>query len=362
MRSNISLSGITLLFLAIDAMGHGGNSGAGNATGDPCAQIMQDAQQAFSSVNYTNPNLSFFHQIVAQTNGMGTAPATQALCEFVQNMGMDPTLSSLPQTLTKTMTDGQGNSHTVVLTVTSPSESFATTNGYTAKATVTYDGTQFMGLWWEGTGGSSKGYMIAGNQPLMEDAFTHLFYAQWDRTSAQQFVKVWSTQFQTSYLTTATAPGGSTSIFGDMAQYANINFNTGTNAATLQWVQIQQLLGQKSSSTFGCYRLMATGTIGGTLDLYFSHLGMANPPSLYDPVNQTLAAGANDLDSTTNITDSTSTAAVPGSPVVLNNAGNASAPSAFDHSCNDLSTAAQTGNPFASGTVSYATDPSTVFP
>jgi hypothetical protein len=109
-----------------------------------------------------------------------------------------------------------------VATVEAPTEAWATAAGYTAKASVTADGTQFLALWWSGSGDTSKGYVIQGNNPMKSDGNSRLRYAQWDRTSDAQTLKFMGTQFGSAGYLQAAGAGATSQTGGDHAVYARL--------------------------------------------------------------------------------------------------------------------------------------------
>ena len=166
-----------------------------------CDAIMQGAianEPAFGT--YTNRVLDHIHKQFYRLNKMESADIELVFCRL-SNMGMNPDLSSLPQSVSRTM-----NGHITTLDVTVPSEPFATSLGYVAKADVKYDGTTFLRMWWAGNSASSKGYLIQDSNPFNTTGEKHLKYAQWDRTGTDQTIKIYSTAFNTSYLSNSNYP------------------------------------------------------------------------------------------------------------------------------------------------------------
>lgn len=313
---------------------------------DSCREIMQaviDGQPKDGA--YADKVLDHLHRELYRFNKIETSDVEMVFCRLNKVMGMSPDLTALPQTLTKTDPLGA----TITATVTAPTESWATAAGYEAKVEVKRDSTVFMTMWWAGNGDSSKGYIIQGNNPMHSDGNTRLRYAQWDRTSADQTLKFFGTQFATSYLTTAT--GAATSkTGGDAAVYGTMTFNSSTNAITTHQVMIRAGNTAQTASALKCVRTYFTGTLGGTISGYRPAKGVMEDTT----VTHTDGTG---MDGVKNVTDSVSTTDHSGDPAP----GSDLETGTFAKSCNDVFTAGQTGKPFASNTVSYSADPATIF-
>ena len=316
-----------------------------------CISTMQGTfQKIISSLTnpYTNGALQFFHFQDIYLNYIAPMDATMSLCAFVNDMGMNPNLSSLPQTDTKTFADPSGTSHTISLNVVSPTETWAPAGGYQAKATVSMDGTQFMALWWKGSGTTSKGYMISQDGIATKETNMHsLKYLLWDLTTSSQSLYVLAAQFASTYLGSYAAQS-SNSFGGDTAQYGRLSFNTATKAITTQSINIME---NQADNAFGCYRMEGAGTLGGTVSVYTSSGGGSTPAT--DPVTNTDTTGTGMLDFV-NLTDSTTTANTIGTPGGSMNEN-------FDISCNTLNVYGSSGHPFASNAVNFSADPRTVF-
>ena len=203
---------------------------AGPPPNDSCRDAFKavlDAEPPRDS--YAEPILDHLHDQLYRFNNIETADVEMIFCRLTRIMGVDPNLASLPQTITKT--DPMGN--TITVTITAPTEAFATTDGYTAKAVIASNGTTFLTMWWNGSGTSSKGYLIQGANPMELDGMTRLRYIQWDRSTDNQVVKVFATQFATSYLTSTTGSANS-KTGGDMAHYGRMTYNNSTKEVTLE--------------------------------------------------------------------------------------------------------------------------------
>jgi hypothetical protein len=310
---------------------------------------------------YTNKLLDHLHRELYRFNNIETADVEMIFCRM-NSMGITAdSVSSVAQIATKT--DPLGN--TIVATVITPTESWATTAGYTAKLTVTSGGTQFLAMWWAGTDTSTKGYLIQGNNPQHDDGNTRLRYALWDRTGDSQVLKFLGAQYTTAagYLQTPVAATKSKSG-GDHASYAKLTYNASTKAATGQQVEIRQGVPDKdqkditegTTTTFACVKTYFAGTIGGTISGYRPAKGMllATTDANKDGTG---------MDGDADVTDATTTADHSGTP----SAGSIIAANTFAYTCNGVYTANASGSVFyksgsTTADVAYTTEPSTVFP
>ncbi len=301
--------------------------------------------------DYTHPILDHLHDELYRANSIETADIEMIFCRLVNVMGFNPDLTALPQTLSKT--DPRGS--TVVVTVTTPTETWATAAGYTAKATLTNDGTQFLALWWAGSGDTSKGYVIQGSNPMQTDTTKRLRYAMWDKSTSTQVVKVYAAQFATSVLGSVTGATDS-KTGGDNAHFARVSYDTATKAITSQAIEIRA--GKTATTSFKCVRTYFTGTLGGSISGYRPALGVEEGVLETSTGGATAITGGTGMDGETGITDATTTADHTGTA----SAGTALATGTFDWSCNDINGSGTTGKPFASNTVAFDTAPTTVFP
>ena len=304
---------------------------------------------------YADAVLDHLHEELYRFNSLATADVELIFCRLVTVMDFNPDLTALPQTLSKT--DPMGA--TISVNVTAPTETFATTLGYTAKAEFKNDDTTFMTLWWSGSGSASKGYLIQGKNPMQKDGNTRLRYLQWDRTSTTQIVKVMGTQFATGFLSSAAA-GAESKTGGDQALFARLSYDTSSKAVTAQAVEIRQNTG----ANFACVRTYFNGTLGGTIDAFRPAKGTP------EAVTETSTGGCpasgcvttpgavGGLDGETNVVDATTTADHSGTP----SPGSDVASGTFDYSCNDVNSAGAASKPFANNTVDYTVSPSTIFP
>ncbi len=312
-----------------------------------CGQIMQNAVANAPANNaYLNPVLNQVHNQLYRFNTIETSDVEMILCQFVNQLGMNPDLSQLPQTVTK-----MHGSDTFVLNVTSPTEDFAVAAGYVAKAVVTFDGSQFLAMWWAGSGTSSKGYLIEGANPVQQDGMTRIKYLLWDRSGEAQVLKIFGAQFDSAngYLQTPAGAPGSVNG-GDNALFARETYNTSTGAIAAQSVEIHAPPGGGSLS---CVKTEFGGTLTGLIDAYRPAMG--TPAAL---TNADVTGADSSMDGVTGITDSASTAANAGTPVTVP----ITLPIPLDYSCLQLKNADQAGGVFAGDTVNYSMLPSTVFP
>lgn len=294
---------------------------------------------------YTAPALDHIHRQLYRFNRVESADIELIFCRLVNHLGMNPDLTSLPQSISKSR-DG----HTVVLDVTVPTETWATTLGYEAKATITYDSTQFLAMWWSGNSESSKGFLIQGANPMHPDGIKHLKYAQWDRTTVDQNIKIYATAFQTNYLTEPNYPDpmNPTRPGGDRAHFGRASYNTTTKAVTAQTVEVRQ--DRNTPTNFICVKTQMSGNIDGNMSAYRPNLGTP------DVVTDTHTDGTN-MDGASGIVDSASTAANSGTY----DAAPATLPAAFDYSCANINTAGTSGA-FQGNQVNFSASPTDIFP
>ncbi|MEI6398675.1 MAG: hypothetical protein WCO71_07890, partial [Pseudomonadota bacterium] len=217
---------------------------------------------------YKEGVLDHLHMELYRANKIETADVEMIFCRLINVMGMDPDVSTLTETGTDlTKTDPRGS--TIIATVSKPTETWATTAGYTAKVVIKADGTQFLAMWWAGSADASKGYVIQGSNPMAVDKdVKRLRFAQWDKTTTDQTVKIFASQFATTFLTTTTAPADAKGPAGDNAHFARISYNTSTAAVTAQSVEIRPGRATAEAGTFKCVRTYFTGTLGGSIDGY----------------------------------------------------------------------------------------------
>lgn len=320
---------------------------------DSCFTTFQSVlSNAPKKDTYADAVLDHLHDEVYRFNNIATADIELIFCRLATIMEVAPDLNALPQTVTKT--DPMGS--TITVTVSAPTEAFALTAGYSAKAEIKNDDTTFMTLWWDGSGTTSKGYLIQGANPMQKDGNKRLRYAQWDRTSSAQTIKLMATQFATSFLNSA-ASSGTSKTGGDNAVFGRMSYNSDDKVVTSQQIEIRAGNSEETASTFKCVRTRFTGTIGGTVT------GFRPAKGTPESVNETTTGGTSEigelgLDGEKDIVDSTTTADHSGTPVE----GTELATGTFDYSCKDINEANATGKFFANDTVDFTMSPSVVFP
>ncbi|NBQ52375.1 MAG: hypothetical protein EBU49_02175 [Proteobacteria bacterium] len=330
------------------ALAQGPSSGSGT---EPASKPSDECHTAFDAViaaapkrgDYTNAVLDHLHAELYRFNKIETADVEMIFCRLSKIMGVDPDLSNLPQTISKT--DPRGS--TIEVTISAPTETWAAAAGYVAKATIMRDATTFMTLWWAGSQDSSKGYVIQGANPMARDSMKRLRYAQWDRTGTTQTVKVYATQFATTFLGAVSGASDSRSG-GDNAHYGRVSYDTVTKAITAQSIEIRA--GRNDAAAFKCVRTNFSGTIDGTVSGY-------RPAQGVEEATSGTNKDGNGMDGETGIVDATTTADHSGTP----SPGSAMT-ATFDWSCSDINSSGTTGHPFASDAVSFTADPSTIFP
>jgi hypothetical protein len=178
-------------------------------------------------------------------------------------------------------------------------------------------------------------------------------YLQWDRVADSQVLKIFSTQYATSYLSN---PAGSThsESGGDRALYARLTYNASTGAIQAQSVEIRA---PRQGGALGCIKTEFGGTLTGTLDGYRPALGTAALLTNNDKMG---ADGS--MDGITGVPDSISTLSNAGTQISAANLSSSHLPIALDYSCNDLKTANGAGQAFKGGNVNYSAIPSSIFP
>ncbi|MGZ3727342.1 MAG: hypothetical protein ACXWQQ_16190 [Pseudobdellovibrio sp.] len=318
-------------------------------SGINCDIVIQSAVQGEPAPGtYINHALDHVHDQLYRFNKMESADIEMVFCQMINRFDFNPDLSQLPQSLTFSIGNGL---HTFSLDVTVPSEAFATTLGYEAKAVVKFDNNIFVTMWWSGNADASKGYLVQNLNPLAADGYKRLKYAQWDRTTAQQILKIFTADFKTSYLSQSNYPNpvDSSKLGGDRAHYGRAIYDTSSNSISAQSVEIHQDLSNPNS--FACYKMMIFGTVGASISAFRPALG--NPENV-----SSITKDGTNMDGVTGVTDSKTTAdgagTVEPAPATL--------PASFDFSCDDLYTAGNSGGIFQNNTVDYSLAPSTVFP
>ncbi len=327
------------------AAGDGSGGGSGGSVNDACRDAFTSVIAAApASGTYANNVLQHFHKELYRLNDIQPADIEMVFCRLINLMEVDPDLSALPITITKSDPSGTG---TIVLDLTAPTETFAASLGYVAKAEVKFDDVVFMTLWWKGSGDSSAGYLIQGSNPMKADGNKRLRYVQWDRTVDTQTVKFFGTQFASSYLGSATAAAGSPTG-GDHAVYGRLSYGTTDESVEMQTVEIRG--GRVDSTAFRCVRTHSSGTIGGELTVYHP-----------DPTSEEATSGTGTdgtgLSGSSGLVDSTSTANGAGTSL----AGSTLATGSFDISCGSVNDASGVGRVFESNAVDFTLSPDDVF-
>lgn len=311
-----------------------------------CDAIIQSAISAEPAVGtYANHVLDHIHGQFYRFNKMESADVEMVFCRLVNNLGMNPDLTKLPQSISRNL-----NGHVTTLDVTVPTEAFATSLGYVAKADIKYDGTTFVKLWWAGKGESSKGYLIQDSNPYNSTGEKHLKYAQWDRSGAAQTIKIFSTAFNTSYLSSSNYPNpvDPSKPGGDRAHFGRAVYNSVSKAVSVEALEIRQ--DRSNTNIFSCYKMQVAGTIAGTISAYRPAVGTPDSPA------DTNKDGMH-MDGVTGIVDSVSTA--DGTGTIISSP--AALPQAFDYSCSDLNNAGSSGV-FTGNHVNFNLTPAAVFP
>lgn len=304
-------------------------------------------QNVFANVptpgQFADPIVGHFHEQLYRFNKVETVDVEMIFCRLIYVLGFDPDLNNLPQTYTK----GDPRGHSVSVTVSVPTESFAASLGYVAKAEISHDNVVFLKLWWAGRGAESKGYLIQGLNPMQIDGMKRLRYIQWDRAADAQFVKILGTQFASSYLSN---PSGSaeSKTGGDGAHYGRATYNASSKAISGQSVHIRAQ--SPGSSNFVCIKTLFSGTLGGTLSGYRPANGTPDPVTDTNVDGTHMDGRANMIDSPTSV----NTGTYVSQPAAL--------PEPLDMSCAALNGMGGAGKAFEGNNVNFSAQPSAIFP
>ena len=337
-----------------------------NEPGD--ASCNQIGQAAWSSCNakftdYQHGALGYFNNSLCVLNKGFPSAVETTLCHFAKSMGINPDKSALPQTISKVF-----GTKTIVVTVEVPTEAFATAAGYDAKGTVTEDGSTLMVIYWGGSGTSSKGFLIdgAGASGSMIGG-KRASYIHWDLTVETQTIKVLVSEFASgTYLSSAAASAGAAR--GDSALYGRASYNKTTNEISTQMVFIQEQRSGGTAGSFGCFKMYAAGTKGGTMVIAKTKNSLSGPGHATGSTTKNLT----DMDGMSGV-DSTSTANGTGNYSGASDAaiqanveaglGITANANVFDKSCSDVYNAGGSGGAFstASSVASFTASPSSVF-
>ena len=222
---------------------------------------------------YTAGALSYFNGVLYALNNINAADVENVFCHFVNTMGMDGSIGES----TAEIEDEEGTMY-VKVTITEPSETFATDNGYSKKAVVTlsqdgttYD-TTYMTMWWGFDGETedttkTKGYLIEGAPKTLGG--TRSGYMQWDLTGVNQVGRFIATEFPSadqadpSTINPATYWLSSGGVTSDRAVYGRFKLNTDTNVVYIQGISIEEERKQGDpAEEWGCFRIFGTGVKG----------------------------------------------------------------------------------------------------
>lgn len=322
--------------------------------GDPSCETAGEAAWTLCNnmwTTYDHGALKYFNNSLCWLNRGATSQVENVLCHFTRSMGINPDKNALPQTITKTF-----GALTISVTVSAPAEAFATAAGYDAKGVVTVDGNTYMVLYWGGTGSSSKGFMIEGDVAGLGGDRAN--YTQWDLTGNTQTVKLISADYPSGTYLSNVASGDR----GDNAIYGSVSYVKSSDAVTTQMVLVANKRGADAGTGFGCFKMYASGTKGGTMIVAKTKDAFGASGHLVGDAALTLA----DMDGVT-LTDD---------PATVNGTGTAHANQAavetalgigggtavFEKSCSDLDTA-ETAGVFqtASTAVNFTYGPTDVF-
>ena len=342
---------------------HLNHSLAGVGGGDSsCSAITTSAWSVCNSMwsdsSYLHGALKYFNNTLCWLNKGATSEIEKVLCHFDKSMGLKPNLSALPQTITQSFGE-----MTVSILVNTPTESWATTAGYLAKAIVSVNGINYMVLYWGGSGTSSKGFLIEGNVNGLGGK--RAGYVKWDLTDPKtETVQVLNADFPSGTYLSSTATGDR----GDHAVYGRVTFDAVTSAVETQAILIAKQRGG-SSSSLGCFKMYAKGIKGGQMVIAKteSSLGSIGHAVTYASKNLSEMDGVNLIDAATtangtgNIADGSDSgtdvqAELETALSIITNQN------VFDKSCGDLNSAGSSGVFSTTGTmVDFSHSPANVF-
>ncbi len=239
-----------------------------------CDQVLDAVDQG--APQYTAGALGYFNGVLYILNNRTAADVENVFCHFVNTMGMD---GSDGETDPVEIQEDGGTMY-VKVTISSPAEAFASTNGYSKKAVVEVsedDSTYitYMTMWWGFAEGitdttKTKGYLIEGSPMTLGG--TRANYMQWDLTGTNQTGRFLSTEFpsaekaEMSTITPANywmAAGG---VGFDRITYGRFVLNTETDVVSIQGMSIEEERKQGNpASEYGCFKILGTGVKGGMM-------------------------------------------------------------------------------------------------
>lgn len=232
------------------------------ALGDPsCERLVKDAWNRVDAAEaFPNADVRNFNRTFRMLNDGFPSNVESTLCHFVKSMELKPDFTWLP-----VHAERRFRGKHVTLDASEATEAWAKEWGYEIKAVVTVEHAPSLVIYWTGQGETSKGFMIEGIRGISDDSQRHASYIQWDRMGADQFVKYFGAEFESSYLESAGIPLDP-SHRPDRAVYGETTYNRYTGAVFTFSVMMEPQRGPLASSgQFGCYRLYARGTKGDAM-------------------------------------------------------------------------------------------------
>lgn len=298
--------------------------------------------------DYQSMALAFYHNALCRVNNGYTASAEKALCEFANVLDVDTSFSSLPVDVSDTFDLGVA-SYTLELAAQVPTETWATTLGYTVKATLTVNNSTYLVIYWDGSSTMSKGFLIENSSGFMDQQGS---YVQWDLTDSddQQVNVLAATMASGDFMAPLQSGYNGSGRSSDTALYGTVNYNGSTAETILQYVEIRA---QRSiyGNAIGCFKVYSDGIQGGTLEIARSSNMQAGGSTSDSSTDATGMVGISIADSTTT-TDAEATALTSDQLASLVD---------FTKSCDDVRQENLTSHPFHGNTVNFSAAPSDLF-
>ena len=146
-------------------------------------------------------------------------------------------------------------------------ETFATDQGYSKKIIVTKAAVTQMTMWWDGTGETTKGFMIS-NKLGISLSNELAIYMQWDKSGEDQWVRYIRGTWDSTVNTGGPMDANGGSI--NRGKYGYLNYNTTSKeASTLEIVDVK---GNDSGLSLDCDKYRIWGNVEGTLGIWAASL------------------------------------------------------------------------------------------
>jgi hypothetical protein len=225
---------------------------------------------------YVHGALGHFNGTLYMINNVNAVNVENIFCHLSKSVGVKADISNLPESGSETETkEIEGNELKVVIEK-------STDEDYTAKATVSFEGTTYFVLYW-GYGDAtleigqfdprkSKGFLIEGFDAEGLGGY-RASYLQWDLTTTTQTARVLATEFRAAEGDATITPSTayvknidpSSDLVGNRAFYGRYELNTSTNDVKVQAISIEKERGTESPVGFGCFKFYALGKKDGQL-------------------------------------------------------------------------------------------------